>query len=502
MPWIPFVKTGYLGTNQWVPLVNGNGLTAGGGEPVPEIVWVKVTGTSPLSLPGAIANSIKSLTQYGLCTQATTPTPDAPVDIMCNNGVLTKPHDTYTAVDGQGTYVSPGAAANRIYKAFNVGDGNYTISVPTAYDFIVQYKTPTDGSTPTGSGNITSWVNGYTTVTLDKGTAYGYGIALRDHVNQSGSISPADFSGTIVVVHDDEPVKAVGTPEVLNVGLDEWAVYETGYLNASGGVASNANYGVTDYLPTEAGEKWLFGVTFTAAVQGAGLRYCFYDSTKTLIGERQGGDTPSAGVYNFEATAPSGAAFVRVSNNIQNSAKNQLVIREPQTVTDVPMLLSVGDYADEAEIISGLLTHKVGIKVLDGTETWTTDTYGGSRRMVSQYIYNASGSTLAVVCSHYIFRPAGEREQPNSIFVAGSGKIVVYVDSTQSISTVDEWTAWLAEQYAAGTPVIVLYPLATPTTDSVTAQPLHTSAGDNTVSVTANVSPVALECEYANGYAQ
>lgn len=36
MPMIPFVKTGYLGTNRWVPLVNGNGLTAGGGdEPEP-----------------------------------------------------------------------------------------------------------------------------------------------------------------------------------------------------------------------------------------------------------------------------------------------------------------------------------------------------------------------------------------------------------------------------------------------------------------------------------
>ena len=38
MPLIPFVKTGYLGTNQWVPLVNGNGLTAGGGEPIQENV--------------------------------------------------------------------------------------------------------------------------------------------------------------------------------------------------------------------------------------------------------------------------------------------------------------------------------------------------------------------------------------------------------------------------------------------------------------------------------
>lgn len=90
MPWIPFVKTGYLGTNKWIPLVNGNGLTAGGGEPVPEITWVKVSGTSPLSLPGAIANSIKSLIQYGKCT-----TVDG--DIYCNNGRLTAVDDELPA---------------------------------------------------------------------------------------------------------------------------------------------------------------------------------------------------------------------------------------------------------------------------------------------------------------------------------------------------------------------------------------------------------------------
>ena len=54
------------------------------------IDWIitKLTGNSPLSLPNAVAKSIKNLTQYGLCTQDGTPTPSAPVDIMCNNGAL------------------------------------------------------------------------------------------------------------------------------------------------------------------------------------------------------------------------------------------------------------------------------------------------------------------------------------------------------------------------------------------------------------------------------
>ncbi|MBR5185392.1 MAG: hypothetical protein IKW19_03750, partial [Akkermansia sp.] len=79
----PLVRgNGFYPSKFWMPFVRGNGLTNGeGGEPVPEITWVKVSGTSPLSLPGAIANAIKSLIQYGKCSTSGG-------DIYCNNGKL------------------------------------------------------------------------------------------------------------------------------------------------------------------------------------------------------------------------------------------------------------------------------------------------------------------------------------------------------------------------------------------------------------------------------
>lgn len=52
------------------------------------VVWATVTGSAPLTLSGAAAREIKSLTQTGLCIQDGTPAPDAPVDIVCNNGTL------------------------------------------------------------------------------------------------------------------------------------------------------------------------------------------------------------------------------------------------------------------------------------------------------------------------------------------------------------------------------------------------------------------------------
>ena len=65
--------------------------TALGGTP---FVWKTESGEAPLTLEGALTKRIKSLTQYGLCTQASTPTPNDPVDIVCNNGVLKARHQS------------------------------------------------------------------------------------------------------------------------------------------------------------------------------------------------------------------------------------------------------------------------------------------------------------------------------------------------------------------------------------------------------------------------
>ena len=79
----------------------------------------------------------------------------------------------------------------------------------------------------------------------------------------------------------------------------------------------------------------------------------------------------------------------------------------------------------------------------------------------------------------------------------GASSYWYFIPTDQTIDTVDKWTEWLAAQYAAGTPVIVIYPLATEQTEQTAPHALHTSNGDNVVDVTANVDPVELEIEYS-----
>jgi hypothetical protein len=66
-----------------------------------------------------------------------------------------------------------------------------------------------------------------------------------------------------------------------------------------------------------------------------------------------------------------------------------------------------------------------------------------------------------------------------------------------TFSDVSALQNWLAAQYAAGTPVTIVYPLATPTTESVAGQTLQVQAGDNTLEITqASLNNLELECEY------
>lgn len=345
-----------------------------------------ITGNLPLVLQNAIDHAIVSLTRYGLCTQDGTPTPDAPVDIMTNNGALKfgwQDIITTSALSGYGTYVSPsGTAGNRAYKWFkDLPNGTYTFAVDGDYELIVQWRDPADASVlvPSSYENLSGWITSGEVV-LDK-EGGGYGIAVR-RTSGTSSITPSNFDGTLHV--QEQGLYTEGTPEVLTVGAS----------------------GATD-----------------------------------------------------------------------------------QTAT-VESLLAVGSVADEQNIISGAVNRKVGIKVFKGNETVTSSSGGTWATPISDKLK----SKTFMWCSHYPYSSESAANAPDKSFVGYSSQNIGFKDSAFTQST--DVTAFFKDQYDAGTPVIVIYPLIEETTESVAGQALHTVAGTNVVSGTANVSPIELKAEY------
>ena len=321
-----------------------------------------------------------------------------------------------------------------------------------------------------------------------------------------------DGTGTFVAGPAVNHIGIIGIPEVITVSganlLDPTTVSdENAFISRSNGTevppsATGGTFRHSDYIPIVSGETYYFGITPYQA-STAGLAW--YNGNSYVSGIN-GTALKNAGM---KATAPNGATHVRFSWRIDEDYDtdwehsiyfcvdgdiDRFVPYSVQTA-NAEDLLGLGDVVDEQDIISGEVTRKVGVKILDGTEEWETDTYGGNRRFVTRNFAKEQLST--VVCTHYSSTiEDGVRTAPNNAYVAATGALAIYRASAQSIDTVADWTAYLAAQYTNGTPVIVLYLLTTETTEEVTPQSLYFVEDTNTISVSAEVSDIDFEIKY------
>ena len=166
-----------------------------------------------------------------------------------------------------------------------------------------------------------------------------------------------------------------------------------------------------------------------------------------------------------------------------------------QSATCEP-LLAVGDYTDVQSIIDGAVTRNVGVYVLDGTENWNkSGTYTGS--FYADLAIGKLNNYTQILCSH------GFATSDLTEYASASIGAVCCINTRfnykydDGTATVAQFKQWLAAQSAAGTPVIVVYPLAEPTTESVTGQTLQVQGGDNTLEITqASLNNLELEAKY------
>ena len=180
-----------------------------------------------------------------------------------------------------------------------------------------------------------------------------------------------------------------------------------------------------------------------------------------------------------------------------------------ETVTDslnntatAEMLLGFGDYIDTQDLLGVGGTRKVGLMVLTGTEEFNTTTLTncyalesalGDGNLTDRTVYCTHfqhASTLPSAGSRQGYALIGNRNTPSNTYTVGFG-------ATTEFRTVALFKSWLATQYANGTPVIIAYPLATPTTFGSTAQTLNTKSGSNQLTITQSaISNLNIKATY------
>lgn len=187
------------------------------------------------------------------------------------------------------------------------------------------------------------------------------------------------------------------------------------------------------------------------------------------------------------------------NNRIYADGTPEAITLGAQTAT-VENLLAIGNFIDEQDIISGAISRNVGVKVFNGTETFVNNILTNCWAL-NPVLGVGAPSSRRVICTHFdgadSLPAAGSRQGYALIGLAdNSTSYTVGFGATATYSTETAFKNWLASQYAAGTPVIVVYPLLETATESTTPQSLDTAKGSNTVSSTANTSSPQITITY------
>ena len=140
-------------------------------------------------------------------------------------------------------------------------------------------------------------------------------------------------------------------------------------------------------------------------------------------------------------------------------------------------------YGGSLDWSTGVLTVDRLLHTLDGTEDWKTKTDSGCADGLYYYqcefaVDYDPKNTSAGISSHYLYNTS---KTAPGFWVERRAWKKLGVRIVCAYETPDELAAFLAEQYAAGTPVQVCYQLATPITVQLTPTEILALSGQNTL---------------------
>lgn len=176
--------------------------------------------------------------------------------------------------------------------------------------------------------------------------------------------------------------------------------------------------------------------------------------------------------------------------------KDSVTITRQEDNQVITLTLPETVYGGEVDAVSGEVAETRGFVTLDGAERWTvsgkflgnkTDWYYESSRIPNAV--NAGPQKDNEICSHY---PHADVANNNAVHGAAIVWGCIRIRWGDTIpDDADAWKAYLAAQYAAGTPVQITYKLAEPVSfTAIGAQPIPALAGANTVLTDADSATV------------
>lgn len=446
------------------------------------------------------------------------PTPDTPMDIVSNNGVLKLSPNLLNDTNVVNAYSATG---NYTYKGFFVNNislyssdanyriahcvlpaGSYRFETDTANAYILRYAI---GSTITEifDDNQKQYIDFTLTTTTEFSICWRNSTTTEftdEHSWISKGATPYRPYGQIYTDGAVETVQVTGK----NL-FDKDISYKVGYAILANGteteLSSFSIYSIKGQPSTEYTYSCSYVGSTTVRIHlyradGSWIKQASngnVDVTQTFITTE---DTAEIRVSVYTAATPA----IQLEFGLTATAYEQYFNGGSATAE---MLLKVGDYKDEQEILSGAATRNVGVKVFDGTETLSFNVAGNTWTLfTSQWVCDGINPAI---CTHGTGDTTYSNVTTLNICAGSDNRLFISMDwatfgvnaETPNNEKRDALLRFFADQYAAGTPVIVVYPLATPTTESVIGQPLTVQAGTNIVEITqASIDNLTMEVSY------
>lgn len=508
------------------------------GSYTPSYRDVTVTGVSPLNLPNAEANGLRNIKLYGKCEQApnlfdkdkatlnyyinSSGEEQANASWACTDYIQVVEGGVYklTGVTSYGNAPKTGfyAADKSFVSVRSQSSSNFTIPDGVKYMRVSIYKASidtavvkqvlsTDNPIPILCNNGKVGSTSYTVV----GSPTISSDFIISNTNSSNYIELPSLSlgDNFTIITKFTTGNDLTNENMILASSGRYLVinYKNGNMQFVGGNGSNWNIGnFIGSTTLEINTTYYYKLTFD------GTAYTGYISTDGTTWALDGTRTSTLTVPEYQIRV--GASW-NAGSNAAIDLKELLItigdniIRLPETVslnnqTAVARdLLSCGeDYVDEQNITTGEITRKVGYKIFDGTENWNTysgtSASGYAYRIVNDHLQE---NTYLPFCTHFNAVRGNLAVSSMKIgdFKCSSTDNSLILVSEQT--TAETFKTWLAAQYSAGTPVIAVYPLATPTTETVAAQAnLQTIAGNNTLTITqAAIDGLSMEVTYSAG---
>lgn len=322
--------------------------------------------------------------------------------------------------------------------------------------------------------------------------------------------SVTEYSGDLIQIEDGDGAPLIGckvnitpkqsgtgTPSPTNVrpisgwesvnvtitdrNLADYTTFTSGYIASNGDVNSaeaTTQEKVSDYIEIEAGSEY----NFSATVRNSEAKWIgigIYDSNKSFI-KRVGGLKGNGEVTSQALTASdtTGAKYVRVSFRSYGIAE-QVSLTKDTTTTTTTVNLGRTVYGGTLDVVSGVLTVDRAMVTFNGSETWALNATGGVTRFstiskLSDAMF-VTGGRSPIVSDSLEYAPTANPVGHGFIYgLADKAQFFVIVD--QSITTVTQFTAWLADN-----PITIVYELLQPQTYTLTGQEIETLLGENTI---------------------